>query len=88
MFSQTQLPSQFLSEIPGDLFKKNQIQNLEKFFGGKKVLEFEKKIISKRLDNKNIQVAHKDLKINALIQLNIQILVKLFLLKESSIRKL
>ena len=32
-------------------------------------LEFEKKIISKRLDNKNIQVAHKDLKINALIKI-------------------
>ena len=32
-------------------------------------LEFEKKIISKRLDNKNIQVAHKDLKINTLIKI-------------------
>ena len=32
-------------------------------------LEFEKKIISKRLENKNIQVAHKDLKINTLIKI-------------------
>ena len=32
-------------------------------------LEFEKKNVSKRLDNKNIQVAHKDLKINALIKI-------------------
>tara|TARA_A100001015_G_scaffold261731_1_gene307433 strand:+ start:677 stop:1414 length:738 start_codon:yes stop_codon:yes gene_type:complete len=32
-------------------------------------LEFEKKIVSKRLDNKNIQAAHKDLKINALIKI-------------------
>ena len=32
-------------------------------------LEFENKIITKRLNNNNIQVAHKDLKINALIRL-------------------
>ena len=32
-------------------------------------LEFEKKIISKKLDNNKVQVAHKDLKINALIKI-------------------
>ena len=31
--------------------------------------EFKKKIISKRLDNNNIEVSHKDLKINALIKI-------------------
>ena len=50
MFSQTQLPSQFLSEIPGNLFKTAEYSNSgEIIFVDRK---FDKKILNKNKDKK------------------------------------
>ena len=50
MFSQTQLPSQFLSEIPGNLFKTAEYSNSgEIIFVDRK---FDKKIFNKNKDKK------------------------------------
>ena len=50
MFSQTQLPSQFLSEIPGNLFKTAEYSNSgEIIFVDRK---FDKKILNKNNDKK------------------------------------
>ena len=50
MFSQTQLPSQFLSEIPGDLFKTAEYSNSgEIIFVDRK---FDKKILNKNKGKK------------------------------------